>query len=290
MSVGRIVAGIATLGASEIVAKPLVDAREDANMALENIKNRKIETLKLGEGEGTAGIRKSGQAISGINQAEITDAGGFTTAKEAGGYIQGLQSQLGLAGPKSALDATRSAAERKLDEATYEASLQDAQQLASQGQSTGARSQALSVLRSQQLAGDKAGLEADLQQDEANVLNQYEEMLLKLGANQGQVMSNQALDRAQQLNQATQFNVGEKSKRQEQQADLSFDVGKALNAQEYQRQMAEYENRLAQIQQQNTADTLALQAASDRTAAITSGITAGIGAAAKVASAGIGGK
>lgn len=286
-NIGRIIAGIGTLGASELVAKPLSDAADASETALANIKGRKVADLNLGEGVGTSRIAAAGEKIAGTPQAKVTDAGGFTSSGDAAGYIKGLQSSLGLKGPKSAIDATRDAATRKLDEQTYQQSLQDAQQLASQGQSTGARSQALGVLRGQALAGNKANLEADLQQNEAATMNDYEKMLLNMAQSQGGAMSTQALNRSQQLNQANQFNTAQQAQREMAQANLEQDVGSALNANEYQRAMASYQNKLDQLQQQNSADVMALQQASDKTANITGIIGSAIGAGSRIASAGI---
>ncbi|WP_299081617.1 hypothetical protein [uncultured Paraglaciecola sp.] len=286
-NIGRIIAGIGTLGASELVAKPLSDAADASESALSNIKGRKVTDLNLGTGAGTDRIAGAGSKISGIPQAQVTDAGSFASANDAAGYIQGLQSKLGISGPQSALDATRTAAERKLDTETYQQSLQDAQQLASQGQSTGARSQALGVLRGQALAGNKANLEANLQQGEADATQNYNNMLLNLAQRQGGAMSSYDLNRASQANQAAQSNAALQAQREQAQAGLEFDVGGALNAEEYKRAMAGYQNRLDQLQQENTADVLALNAASDKAANITGLIGAGIGAAGGIASAGL---
>ena len=100
-------------------------------------------------------------------------------------------------------------------------------------------------------------------------------------------MSTQALNRSQQLNQANQFNTAQQAQREMAQANLEQDVGSALNANEYQRAMASYQNKLDQLQQQNSADVMALQQASDKTANITGIIGSAIGAGSRIASAGI---
>ena len=289
-NVGRIIAGIGTLGASELVAKPLSDAADQSDAALGNIRNRKVQDLNIGTGVGTDRLSKANQAISGIPQAQVSDAGAYTSSEDAAGYIQGLQKQLGISGPKSALDATRDAATRTLDEQTYKASLGDAQRLASQGQSTGARSQALGTLRSQELAGQKSQLEADLQQDEAGQMNAYNQMLLGMAQRQGGALAGHELSRSSQANQAAQANAQLQAAREQAQAGMEFDIGSATNEEEYKRKMASYQNTLDQLQQQNTADVLSLQAAGDKASNVLGVVGAGIGALGGVASAGLKGQ
>lgn len=103
---GRILAGIATLGASEAIAQPLSKARDKADQSISNIQNRKIQDLNLGQGAGTERIAGAGQAISGIPQAKVTTTG-YAKPQEAASYIQGLQKQLGLKGPQSTLGAIK---------------------------------------------------------------------------------------------------------------------------------------------------------------------------------------
>lgn len=280
--IARAIGGIATLGLSEAIAQPIDKAREESDTAISNIKKRQLPTLELGDGAGTERIAGAGQAIKGTPQAQVTTAK-YAGPSEAASYVQNLQKSLGITGPKSTIDATRAAATRTLDEQAYNAAIQGQQQLASQGQTTGARSQALSSLRGTELAGQKAQLEAQLQGQEAQQMQAYEQALLGAGLRQGEALTSADQEAARALTQGSQFNTNQKAARELAQAELALTSGKALNAEEYQRRMAEYENALAKIQQQNTGDILQLQESAGRRANITSGISAGIGAGAKVA-------
>ena len=191
--------------------------RRDINQAIENIQNRKIDDVNI-QGVGNERISGSGQTIAGsAPQGQVTTAK-YADPKQAAGYIQGLQKQLGISGPKSAIDATRNAATRTLDEQTYQASLQDANTLASQGQTTGARSQALSVLRGQTLAGQKAQLEADLQQDEADKMQAYESQLLGMAQGQGAQLTSAEQRAAEAETRGSFTNAQAQAQRQLQQA------------------------------------------------------------------------
>lgn len=256
--------------------------------AMDNIQSRNVKTLELGEGKGTQRIADAGQHLAGTPQAAVRDAGAYTAAPQAAGYIQALQSKLGQTGPKSAIDATRDAATRKLEEQTYRQSIQDAQQLASQGQSTGARSQALGVLRGQQLAGNKAQLEADLQQDEAATMNAYEQRLLDMAQRQGSAIAGHELTRTSQANQAAQANAQMQAQRELQRAQTALTSGKALNAEEYQREIAAYQNALDQLQQKNTGDMLRIMQENAEGDAIAQGIGSALGVAGQLGGAALG--
>lgn len=256
-----------------IIASPISD-----------IKNRQIPTLELGEGAGTNRISGAGKSIQGVPQAKVTTSK-YAGPSEAASYVQNLQKSLGITGPKSTIDATRAAATRTLDEQAYNAAIQGQQQLAAQGQTTGARSQALSALRGTELAGQKAQLEAQLQGQEAQQMQAYEQALLGAGLRQGEALTSADQEAARALTQGSQFNTNQQAARELAQAEMALTSGKALNAEEYQRRMSEYGNALAKIQQQNTGDILQIQDDAARRAAIMDIFGSLIGGGARIGAA-----
>jgi hypothetical protein len=286
--IGRIAGGIATLGLSEVVAQPLSKAREQSDAAIDRIQNRELPTLQLGDGAGVGRIRGSLDRIDvDAPQGKVTTAA-FAGPRESARYIKGLQAGLGLKGPQSALDETRKASTMQLEQGTLAQAVRDSQQLAAQGQSTGSRSQALASLRGQTLEGQKAQLEADLRQEEAGQMAAYESQLLRMAQEQGGALTGARQESARAMTEGSFNNAQARAQRELQQAEMALTSGEALNAEEYKRRMAEYENALAKIQQANTGDMIQLTDAQAKRANIAGGLTAGIGAGAKIASSAIG--
>lgn len=228
---------------------------DNSGDALSRIRGRQLPDLQMGEGPGTQRITESTQYLRDTPQGRVSTAQ-YAGPREATQYIRDLQRGLGLKGPQSALDATRRAATMQLEQGTLEQAVRDSQQLAAQGQSTGSRSQALSALRGQTLAGQKAGLEADLQQDEAARMAAYESQLLEMAQQQAGALTSADQEAARVRTQGSFANAQAEANRQLEKAKMSLTSGEALNAEEYKRRMAEYGNALAQVQQLNTADIL----------------------------------
>ena len=137
------------------------------------------------------------------------------------------------------------------------------------------------------MEGQKAQLEADLRQDEAGQMAAYESQLLRMAQEQGGALTGAKQESARAMTEGSFSNAQARAQRELDQAKMALTSGEALNAEEYKRRMAEYENALAQIQQANTGDMLQLTDAQAKRAGIIGGITAGISGGAKVASAGM---
>jgi hypothetical protein len=187
--------------------------------------------------------QEGGQLVRAQNQSALEAASKavgdvkYQSPEQAASYIKGLQESLGLKGPEDASDATRKAAFSQLNREAYMGSLRDAANLSAQGQERGSRSQALSVLRGTELAGKKAQTEADIQQERARQMADYERMLFGAAQQQGGALS--------------QFEA--------QRAQSALSAQQALTDDEWRRRMAAYEAALAQQQQANTADLAAIQ-------------------------------
>lgn len=264
---------------------PIDDAGlSTVDTATERISRREIPDVNYTDGAGADLVKGASQYLSKTPQGQVTDAGGFTSAKDAGSYVKGLESALGLKGPVDTRQTAQDAAFGQLDREAYEGSIRDKTNLAAQGQQTGARSQALSTLRGTELAGNRANVAANIEGQYANRMADYERALLGTGAQQAATQSQYGLNRAGQLTNASLANARLEADRDTQRASTALAQGS--DAQN--RAMQEQQNILNQIAQKNTADMLRIQNEARKDAQIMGGITAGLGAIGGVASAGVG--
>lgn len=234
--------------------------------AIARIQHRTIDDLDLGDGAGTSQIEQSGRHLANTPQGRVSDPGSYTGASQAAGYINQLQKTLGIKGPQDTSQATKDAAFQELDREAYMGAIRDQGNLARQGQSTGARSQALSALRGTELAGQRAQVGASIDQDAARQMQAYEQALLGAAQNQGQNMSQYGLSRANQLTNASFDNARLQAARESERAQNQMQTGIQMNDEEYRRRIAEYQNALDQINQKNTADMLDLEEANRKSA------------------------
>lgn len=256
---------------------------------LTRIRERTLPTLSLGDGAGTKRIDEAGRfLVEDPTKVTVSDAR-YMQAGDAGRYLLDLQKSLGISGPQSNLESARAAVMDTLDRGAYQTSLADAQKLAAQGQQTGARSQALASLRGMELAGQRTQAEAGLQAEEGRRLDQYNQALLNAAQQQAQAQSQFRMQKAQMETEASRTDAQLKAQRELQRAETALRSGESLNAEEYRRRMAEYQNALDQVQQANTADVLAIQDRESKRGLAGTIVGGVLGAASKVAAAKMGG-
>lgn len=241
------------------------------------------EGLKTAAGEGL--IRTSAQLPEAV-AAKTFDPGGYTDPSKASGYIQALQSQLGIEAPTSAGDSQKTAAYGQIDEAAHRAAVQQAGRLAASGLDESAIGAALAGRRATDAAGQKAQVGADIEQNQAARMDAFNRILMGQAVGTGQAMTSQDMQRSGMLQNVELANKQALEAQQARQAGLQAQAGGALSDEEFRRQEATYQAMLNQIQQQNTADMMQLQkdeAKKDRWTQIGASLLAGASEIAKAA-------
>lgn len=166
---------------------------------------------------GTPVFDASMQPVLGDAAQAQTYTAQYQTPQQSAQSILDMRKALGFGSPDDQMRAKREAVMDSLNRESYMGALRDQQQLAQQGQSTGARSQALSVLRDTELAGKQSQAEAGIQAQ----MDAIREAIMGQALSEGRAKSQFDADVARAKTQGEQFNVGNQLQREAQRVDLA---------------------------------------------------------------------
>lgn len=221
---GRLFAGLATLGMSEAAGK-IKRNKAEREGAWSDMMNDKPPSLTMPV-DRTKGYYD--QAISTAKQpaARATFAG----ARDASGYLRGIDKALGIQTPEDTRKVVKKAAMTQLNQGAHAQDVAEAARLQQMGAVGSPLELALQGRRATELAGQKAQTVADIEQDYANRRDQYDLQ-----------RRNAALQSGRDMTQVSQYNAGQQNANNQYLSGLYGDIGQRVGTQDLARATLDYE-------------------------------------------------
>lgn len=221
---GRLFAGLATLGMSEAAGK-IKRNKAEREGAWSDLMNDKPPSLTMPV-DRTKGYYD--QAISTAKQpaARATFAG----ARDASGYLRGIDKALGIQTPEDTRKVTKQAAMTQLNQGAHAQDVAEAARLQQMGAVGSPLELALQGRRATELAGQKAQAVADIEQDYANRVAEYDT-----------ARRNAALQSGRDMTQVSQYNAGQQNANNQYLSGLYGGIGQRVGTQDLARATLDYE-------------------------------------------------
>lgn len=225
---GRAFAGIFTGGLSEAAgaaARKVKENKAAREGAWSDLMNDKPPSLTMPV-DRTKGYYD--QAVSTAKQPTARST--FAGAKDASGYLTGIDKALGIQTPEDTRKVVKKAAMTQLNQGAHAQDVAEAARLQQMGAVGSPLELALQGRRANDLAGQKAQAVAGIEQDYANRVSEYDA-----------ARRNAALQSGRDMTQVSQYNAGQQNANNQYLSGLYGDIGQRVGTQDLARATLDYE-------------------------------------------------